>query len=100
MALEITKGQIVKSTAGRDKGRFFIVLGIEGPYVWLADGKVRKVQTPKKKKRIHIAPTKIQVEILESVMGVGLGLAISLTNRKARELLWPYNYEGRYPDDE
>ncbi len=33
------------------------MLGTEQPYAYIADGKRRKVQNPKKKKLIHLAPT-------------------------------------------
>ncbi|MBQ1535966.1 MAG: KOW domain-containing RNA-binding protein [Ruminococcus sp.] len=51
-------GQIVKAKAGRDKDGFFVVLSLDGAYAYIADGKSRKVQNPKKKKLIHLAPTK------------------------------------------
>ena len=50
-------GMVVKATAGRDKGKFFVVAKIDGPFVWLADGKSRRLAAPKKKKVIHIEPT-------------------------------------------
>jgi ribosomal protein L14E/L6E/L27E len=52
---EISVGQIVKSKAGRDKGRIFIVVGmIDEQYVLLADGDTRRVDKPKKKKVKHL----------------------------------------------
>ena len=50
-------GQIVYSKCGRDRGRAFVVLSMEGDYVMLADGKLRKVAQPKKKKHKHIQHT-------------------------------------------
>ena len=50
-------GQIVYSKCGRDRGRTFVVLSIEGDYVLLADGSLRKIAQPKKKKQKHIQPT-------------------------------------------
>lgn len=43
-------GQVVKSKAGRDKGKLFIVLNVEDPYAYIADGSLRKVEKPKKRK--------------------------------------------------
>lgn len=52
---EITLGQIVNSKAGRDKDRFFIIVGIiDSEYVLLADGDLRKIGNPKKKKIRHL----------------------------------------------
>jgi len=51
--MEIAKSSIVRSDAGRDKGKLFIVLAVQGEYLLLADGKSRKVESPKRKKRKH-----------------------------------------------
>ena len=40
--MEIAKSNIVRSEAGRDKGKLFCVLAVEGEYLLLADGKSRK----------------------------------------------------------
>lgn len=54
-------GQIVLSKSGRDKDRYFIVVGIgeSKEYVLLSDGAMRKVEKPKKKKIKHIVPLHI-----------------------------------------
>ena len=52
--MEIAKSNIVRSDAGRDKGKLFFVLAVEGEYLLLADGKSRKVESPKRKKRRHV----------------------------------------------
>jgi ribosomal protein L14E/L6E/L27E len=52
---EISVGQIVKSKAGRDQDRIFIVLQIvDEQYLLIADGDFRKVDKPKKKKIKHL----------------------------------------------
>jgi ribosomal protein L14E/L6E/L27E len=51
----ITLGQIVHSKAGRDKDKYFIVVGIiDDSYVLIADGDLRKINSPKKKKVKHL----------------------------------------------
>ena len=50
-------GQIVFSKRGRDKDRAFVVMSVEGGYVFLADGKMRPLDKPKKKKAKHVQPT-------------------------------------------
>jgi len=52
--MEIAASNIVRSDAGRDKGKLFVVLAVEGEYLLLADGKSRKVETPKRKKCRHV----------------------------------------------
>ena len=56
---ELKVGQIVFSKRGRDKGLPFVVVSTEENYIWLADGKLRRIEKPKKKKRIHVQPVKI-----------------------------------------
>ncbi len=52
--MDITASNIVMSAAGRDSGKLFVVLAVEGEYLLLADGKSRKVESPKRKKRRHV----------------------------------------------
>lgn len=47
-------GQVVRATAGRDMGGLFFVVGIEGEFLLLADGKRRKITKPKRKKPGHV----------------------------------------------
>lgn len=48
-------GQIVKSKAGRDKGRVFLICRIiDEQYVLVCDGDLRKLTNPKKKKVKHL----------------------------------------------
>lgn len=49
-----TVGRLVVSVAGHDKGSILCVVGETGEYLLLADGKRRKVQSPKKKKQKHV----------------------------------------------
>ena len=52
---DIAIGQVVKSKAGRDKNKLFIVLDIvDESYVILVDGRLRKLENPKKKKIKHL----------------------------------------------
>ena len=48
--MDFVRGQLVRSKAGRDKTRILAVLAVEGPMLWLADGDLRKVGDPKRKK--------------------------------------------------
>ena len=55
--MDFVIGQLVRSKAGRDKTRTLAVLAVDGPMLWLADGNLRKVGDPKRKKAKHVAPT-------------------------------------------
>ena len=64
--MDIVAGSLVYSAAGRDKGRAFLVLSVEGNMCFVADGKLRKSDTPKKKKLKHLTATcKISSELQE-----------------------------------
>jgi len=48
-------GDIVRALAGRDEKKLFLVVGIaDENYVFIADGRSRKADAPKKKKIKHI----------------------------------------------
>lgn len=51
-------GMFAVSMAGHDKGRMYLVLKEEDGYLYLADGRIRTLQNPKKKKRKHVQPVK------------------------------------------
>ncbi len=47
-------GMLAKSLAGHDKNSIYIIVGIENDCVYLADGKLRMIENPKRKKVKHI----------------------------------------------
>ena len=48
-------GRLVRSRAGRDAGRYFVITGFpEENYAYISDGAVRKLNAPKKKKLKHL----------------------------------------------
>ncbi|MCT4661067.1 MAG: KOW domain-containing RNA-binding protein [Tissierellales bacterium] len=65
----IALAQIVKSKAGRDKGRVFIVTEIvDESYVHVVDGDLRMVDRPKRKKIKHLQVTDtILRELVEAI---------------------------------
>ena len=52
--MEVDKSSLVVSKAGRDQGQLFYVINADEQYVYLADGKSRRLEKPKRKKRKHI----------------------------------------------
>ena len=52
--MEIDKSSLVVSKAGRDQGQLFYVIDADEQYVYLPDGKSRRLEKPKRKKRKHI----------------------------------------------
>ena len=60
---------VVVSTAGRDRGESFYVVGVEGEYLMLANGKDRTLEKPKRKKRKHVekvlrSETRVAVKLI------------------------------------
>lgn len=52
---QLMLGQLARSIAGRDKGRLMVVIDIiDNEYVYVADGDLRRVENPKKKKIKHL----------------------------------------------
>lgn len=81
------KGQIVFSKCGRDKGRAFIVYDYNDDYVFIVDGDLRKLEKPKKKKKIHIQISKhIDEEIKNKIEN-----ELYLLNSDIRKALAKYN---------
>lgn len=63
----IEVGSVVKSLAGKDKGSYFCVVELIGSYCFLRDGKIRKLEDPKRKNIKHVqdTPYKLQSEALQ-----------------------------------
>ena len=51
---DITISDVVVSTAGRDAGEWFYVISEDPVYLFLANGKDRPLDKPKRKKRKHV----------------------------------------------
>ncbi|PKM94987.1 MAG: RNA-binding protein [Firmicutes bacterium HGW-Firmicutes-1] len=58
-------GQIIKSKAGRDQDKIFVIIDIQDEYVYLVDGHFRRIENPKKKKLKHIQPMNIVIETIK-----------------------------------
>lgn len=85
---DITIGQVVKSRAGRDKGRMFLILDIiDEQNVLIVDGDLRKLDNPKKKKIKHL----IIYKTLLTEVKFKLENKVKLNNAYIRKLLEPFN---------
>ena len=51
---DINISDVVVSTAGRDSGEWFYVIAEDPIYLYLANGKDRSLDKPKRKKRKHV----------------------------------------------
>lgn len=50
----LTVGDVVESIAGRDAGRWYLVVGVKEKWLLLADGRMRRLNDPKTKQRRHV----------------------------------------------
>ena len=93
--MEIARSDIVKSIAGRDKGKYFFVLETEDEFLLLADGKTRKLESPKRKKRKHAEFVQhSDCRVAEKIRGEE-----KVTNSELRKTLAAFGEDGN-PDQE
>lgn len=79
---KVVLGQLVTISAGRDRGRSFVVVGIESPgVIHLADGRSRPTDKPKRKNVRHV---KIH-EFLSQGLAEKLQKGHKVTNEELRQ---------------
>ena len=61
--MEIKCGMIVKSVAGHDKDRFYLIVKIQGNKIYISDGKKRLLEKPKLKNKLREALHKYNYKI-------------------------------------
>lgn len=84
--MDFRDGNIVLSKAGRDKGRYFIVLKVvDENYVLIADGSIRKVDNPKLKKCKHLENTGKTSERICEKLAMGTRVTNPEINRELAE---------------
>ena len=81
--MDIAKSNIVRSVAGRDTGSLFFVLATEGDFLLLADGKQRRLENPKRKRRKHVA----LVEESHSLVAEKIRSSEKITNSELRKAI-------------
>ena len=88
--MDIVAGSLVFSAAGRDKGKEFLVLSVEENICFVADGKLRKAENPKKKKFKHLMGTNKVSAPLNEILQRG----DSPTNSEVRKFIKLLNEEA------
>ena len=82
--MDINPGDIVYSKAGRDKDKPFVVVSLENElFVLIADGDIRKISKPKRKKLKHLKLTGKSSEMIAKKLSDGL----EVTNRELKKAL-------------
>ncbi len=77
--MEIREGAIARACAGRDKDGFFVVTKIIGNYAFIADGRRRKLEFPKRKSLKHLRFTNNVIDLN------------GITDKKLRNVLSVYS---------
>ncbi len=72
-------GSVVKSLSGHDKNSWYVIVKSNENYVYIANGKERKLEKPKLKNIKHIAVSNEVIDISE------------ITNKQLRKLLNEFN---------
>ena len=75
--MEFCKGELVVCTAGREKDRLMCVIAFDGKYVYLCDGKERKLASPKRKNPKHVQ--KIDKQVSDIICSTDRALRKALT---------------------
>ena len=87
--MDIHPGELVYATKGRDTGKCFIVIAAKDNYLYLCDGKSRKVSNPKKKKIKHVEKTGANDRFVVDRLSEGN----KLTNKEVRNSLFKFRSE-------
>lgn len=75
-------GRIAHSKAGHDRGLRLAVIGwADDAHVLVADGDVRKIAKPKKKKLMHLAFEKARIADIEAILALPGGTADAALRR-------------------
>ena len=54
----VKEGMVVKSNAGKDSGRYSVVVSCDEGFAMICDGRHRRLDKPKRKNIRHLEPTK------------------------------------------
>ena len=93
--MDIARSDIVKASAGRDKGKLFFVMDVEGDFLLLADGRTRRLERPKRKKRKHVVfQARFDCRTAEKIRD-----GEKLSNSELRKTLAQFGGDGN-PDQE
>ena len=83
---KLTVGSIVRPTAGKEAGKYYVILSAEDEYVYLSDGRRRKAELPKKKKLKHVAASGFADEYILQKLAHGS----KVTNKEVRRAISDY----------
>ncbi|MDE7295492.1 MAG: KOW domain-containing RNA-binding protein [Oscillospiraceae bacterium] len=83
--MENAVGRIVRSAAGRDKGKFLVVVAADDEFVMVADGKERRLGNLKRKRLKHVKFTNTVIDMT------------NITDKKLRSITGEWNLRACDP---
>lgn len=57
--MQLQVGMVVRACAGKESGEIYLIVRQDASSVWLADGKHRTLQKPKRKNPKHVRPSSV-----------------------------------------
>ncbi len=82
--MQLQNGRIVCAAAGKEKNQFYLIIRQDENFVYLADGRHRTLEKPKRKNPKHVRPTKTLLSLQD------------MTNKSLRRFLHEYQEENRF----
>ena len=78
----LERGRVVRSVAGRDTGYLLAVMQADEKRVLVCDGKERRLEKPKQKNPLHIAPSKTVLDAEAMATNRSLKKALAILESK------------------
>ena len=82
---KVCTGMTARSLAGHDRGKVYLVLSGDETYIYLADGRSRTLNRPKRKKWKHVQMDRHIVPWIRNLMDQGKKLQDSDVGRALKE---------------
>ncbi len=94
MSEKFNVGGLVQSAAGRDADKYYFIVAKEGDFAYICNGKLHKVDKPKKKKLKHLKGTEYTYEMLTGMPFDGN----KVTNPALKKAIYTF-YSGDFNKD-
>ncbi len=93
-ATSYTSTMLAVSRAGHDTGRTYVVIGEDGPFLFLVNGTTRQLANPKRKKKMHVQIIRHLPDDLRKEM------ALIRDDSNVRKILKQYGKKDFTPENE
>ena len=80
-------GDMVISLCGHDKGRYLIVIAVDGDSIIVCDGKARSAEKQKKKKIKHVKALGLHSDLINNLQPYEVDAKVRREIKRLRELI-------------